>query len=458
MRENGATFRLAVPMIAGQLGQMMMGWADTIMVGRLGVVPLAACAFAVMAVNVFLVFGFGLISSVSIRVSRAYGAKQHQAAGETLLGGIVVALITGAIMIGLIHLAQPWLTHLGQDPEVVETGRGFLLLMGWSIMPALLMIVGKDYSEALSRPWFPFWVMIAGVGLNIVLNWFLIYGKMGAPKLGIAGAGVGTLVARWAVAIVLFTVLFRHEAYRPFRICSLPLRKLAAEVGALYRLGWPSGLHLLGEVGLFAAATLMCGWVSVTALGAHQVALTCASTAFMIPLGLAFAVTVRVGQAVGAREFHRIRPIATGAMMATAATMLCIALFFILCGGWLAGKIVDDATVISVATRLLLIAGFFALFDGVQVVGMGGLRGLADVRVPMVYVYISYWLVAVPVGYTLAFPLQWGAMGIWSGLLIGLAGISVAIVLRFLRRSRRFLEAGHPGSSSVGGGTAEVSR
>ena len=202
-------------MIAGQLGQMMMGWADTVMVGRLGVIPLAACAFAVMAVNVFLVFGFGLVSSVSIRVSHAFGAKNSREAGEVLLAGVMMGLVAGLAMVGLIYLAIPWLPFLGQDPQVLAEGRSLMLLLGWSVVPALLTIVGKDFSESLSRPWLPFWIMIGGVGLNIFLNWLFIYGRWGMPAMGLTGAGIGTLVARIAVVIALFAALFCGKYYRP---------------------------------------------------------------------------------------------------------------------------------------------------------------------------------------------------------------------------------------------------
>ncbi len=450
MQENRLTLGLASPMIAGQLGQMMMGWADTIMVGRLGVVPLAACAFAVMAVHVFLVFGFGLISSVSIRVSHAFGAKKPRETGEVLIAGILMGLLTGLVMVGLMYLAVPWLPLLGQDPQVLTEGRGFMLLLGWSIIPALLTIVGKDFSEALSRPWLPFWIMMGGVGLNIFLNWLLIYGRWGMPSLGLAGAGVGTLVARIAVVITLFAALFLGKSYRPYLVKSISRSDLWHQLGSLFRLGWPSALHLLGEVGLFAAATLMMGWIGVTALAAHQVALTCASTAFMFPLGLAFAVTVRVGQSLGARELHRIRPITFGALGIGVLMMSSFALFFITGGAWLARWFVDDPAVAALATMLLMIAGFFSLFDGCQIIAMGGLRGLADVRVPMIFVYVAYWAIALPSAYSLAFHAGWGASGVWVGLLIGLFCTAVAIVTRFC------LTSGRPVAFSVSREAAEV--
>ncbi len=435
--ETRQTFRLALPMIAGQLGQMMMGWADTVMVGHLGVVPLAACAFGITVSHIFLICGFGLISSVSVCASRAFGAGRHRETGEFLVSGSVLALLAGLGMVGLVYLGLPWLYLLGQEPEVVREAQPFLLLMTWSIVPALLTTAAKDYSESLSRPWLPFWIIIGGVGLNVLLNWVFIHGRFGLPAMGLAGAGLGTLIARLAITATLYTTLARKESYRPYRAEALPWAVLVRQVRTLFRIGWPSALHLLGEVGLFASATFLMGAISITALAAHQVAITCAATAFMVPLGLAFAVTVRVGQAVGAGEEHRVRPIAFGALGLGVALMLGSGLLFLIFGGSIPGWFVEDAAVRELATRLLWIAAIFGIFDAAQVLCTGALRGLADVRVPMLFVYAAYWGVACPLAYVLALPAGWGGVGVWVGLATGLACAALALAGRLWVRSGR---------------------
>ncbi len=428
--ENRLTLGLASPMIAGQLGQMMMGWADTIMVARLGVVPLAACAFAIMVVHVFLVFGFGLITSVSICVSRAFGANEHREAGELLIAGTALAAAAGCLMALAIQIVAPWLHLLGQDPEVIREGKAFLILVGWSIVPALITVTGKDFSESLSRPWLPFWIMIGGVLLNIFLNWLFIFGNMGMPQMGLTGAGLGTLVARIAVVVALYSAILLKKSYRPYLVGRMTWEAFTQRFGILFRLGWPSAVHLLGEVGLFASATLMMGWIGVTALAAHQVALTCAATAFMVPLGLALAVTVRVGQVIGAKENFRIRPIAFGALGLGVLLMSCSSILFLVSGSWLAQLFVSDPDVVALTVTLLVIAGLFGIFDASQIIGMGGLRGLADVRVPMAFIYIAYWGIAAPVAYILGFHTKMGAMGVWTGLLVGLIFTALAITAR----------------------------
>ncbi len=439
LKENKETLWLALPMIGGQLAQMLMGWADTIMVARLGVVPLAAAAFGLTVIHVFLVFGFGLISSVSIRASQEFGAERPKGAGKVFLAGSLLGLLVGMLMVSLVYLLWPLTAYMGQDPEVVAHAKPFVLLLVWSVIPFLLTTVAKDFSEALSRPWLPFWIILSGVVLNVGFNWLLIYGNWGFPALGLTGAGYGTLLARVIVLVVLYGVIMTAPMYSPFRVFYVPIRRLISELTLLARLGWPSGLHLLGEVGLFAATMVMMGWISVSALAAHQVAITCASTTFMIPLGLAFAVTVRVGQAVGARESERVRSIALGALGVTLLLMLACSVLFLTSGRWIAASFIDDPQVIALSATLLMIAGIFQLCDGCQIVGMGGLRGLADVRRPMVYIYLCYWVVALPVGYLLAFRLGWGAAGVWSGLAIGLALAAILILTRLWKMSGRII-------------------
>jgi len=430
LAENPATFALALPIVAGQLGQMLMGWADTIMVGHLGVGPLAACAFGSAVVNLFLIFGFGLVSSVSVRVSQEFGAGRPRQAGEVLLAGALYALLAGLGMVGIVYLGWPWFRFLGQDPEVLRDSHDFLLLLAWSIVPGMLTIVAKDYSESLGRPWLSFAVIFGGVGLNVGLNWLLIYGNGGFPALGLAGAGLATLLARCAVALTLFGILFGSRRFEPYRVWRMPWARVRRQAAVLVRLGVPAGFHLLAESGLFVASTLMMGWVGKPALAAHQVALTCAGTAFMFPLGLGLAMTIRIGRAIGAGQPERARPIAMGALGVGWVLLLCFALVFVTSGRWIAGVFIDDHEVMALTGRFLLIAGLFQLFDGTQMMSVGGLRGMGDVRVPMVLVYACYWIIGLPFGYWLAFRAGWAGEGLWTGMALGLACMAVAMGAR----------------------------
>jgi putative efflux protein, MATE family len=434
LTENRRTLALAVPIVAGFVGQMAMGWADTIMIGRVGVVPLAACAFANTVLMVPLVFGFGVLSAVSVRASHAHGADNPAEAGETLRAGLVLAAVLGLGVALLVQLGLPLLPLFGQKPEVNAACGNFLLLCAWSVIPVYLTTALKSFCEALSRPWVPFWIVLGSVFLNIGLNWLLIYGNWGLPAMGLDGAGLATLLARIAATLVLLAYLLTSKTLRAHR----PRRWTAPGVGphvrTLTRIGLPvGGLHFC-EVSGFAFGSLMMGWISVNALAAHQIAITCAATTFMLPLGLSQAVSVRVGQARGARQLPRCRAIVYGALGVTAGLMAFFALLFVTAGRFIAGWFLAGDEILTLASQLLLIAGVFQLFDGVQIVSSGALRGFEDTRAPMVIGAVAYWVVALPLSALLAFVLGWGAPGIWSGFVAGLAVAAGALFLRVQKR------------------------
>lgn len=434
LSENRRTLALAAPIVAGFVGQMTMGWADTIMVGRIGVVPLAACAFANTVLAVPLVFGFGVLSAVSVRASHAHGAENRAQAGETLRGGLLLALILGILVALVVQFGIPLLPLLGQKPEVNSACVNFLLLCAWSVVPVYLTTASKNFCEALSRPWVPFWILIASVLLNVGLNWLFIYGNWGFPAMGLDGAGLATLLARIAATLALFV----YVLWSPILKTRMPTHWFAPGIGSQLRklavLGLPvGGLHFF-EVGGFAFGSIMMGWISVDALAAHQIAITCAATTFMLPLGISQAVSVRVGQARGAGQLERCKPIFLGALGVTLILMAVFALIFLTAGHLIAGWFITSSAIVTLAVQLLLIAGIFQLFDGVQIVSSGALRGFEDTRAPMLIGAVAYWVVALPVSGLLAFGLGFGAPGIWGGFVAGLAVAAGALFFRVWKR------------------------
>jgi MATE family multidrug resistance protein len=293
----------------------------------------------------------------------------------------------------------------------------------------------KSFSEALSRPWPAFWIVLGGVAVNVALNFVFIFGNLGSPAMGLTGAGVATLIARVLTVVVLLAYLGRSRHFRPHLAACERERGMARELRDLLTVGLPAGGQYLVEVGAFAAASLMMGWIGVNALAAHQVAITCAATTFMVPLGIGMAVTVRVGQAVGAREFARVRPITFGGVGMALVVMACTAAGFLLFSRFLAGIFVVDPAVIALTSALLVVAGVFQIVDGMQIVAMNALRGLADVNVPLALGVFSYWCVALPLSYALAFPIGLGPVGIWAGLALGLFVAAALLAMRFLWKS-----------------------
>ena len=431
--ENRKTLALAAPIIAGHLGQMLMGWADTLMVGRVGIAALAACAFANTILAVALVFGFGIMSSVSVRASQAFGAGRGT--GKVYRAGILLGTLLGLALCGAVLALLPVLHWFGQPHEVNNAVGPFLALTAVSILPVMIFTASKSFSEALSRPWPAFWIVMSGVALNVALNFIFIFGNLGFPALGLTGAGIATLIARIATAAALLAFMARSPYFKPHLARIAGERGMARELRDLLRVGLPAGGQYLAEVGAFATASLMMGWIGVNALAAHQIAITCAATTFMVPLGIGMAVTVRVGQAYGARSFQRVRPIAFGGLGLALAVMTCTALGFILFARPLAALFVSESEVIALTATLLLIAGIFQIVDGAQIVAMNALRGLADVKVPMGIAIFSYWCVALPLSWFLSFRAGNGPAGIWAGLAAGLLVAAAALTTRFLWKS-----------------------
>ncbi len=436
LSENRRTLSLAAPIVAGHIGQMLMGWVDTIMVGRIGVIPLGACAFANTLISVPLVFGFGLLSAVSVRASHAHGAGCPEDAAGSVRGGFVIALILGLATALMIHAGLPFVPVLGQPDEVNAAVGTYLLLTGWSLIPVYLTCVCKNFCEAFARPWIPFWILLSAVLLNAALNWVFIYGNLGSPAMGLAGAGLATLIARMAAMAAVFAYPSLSHRLRSGWPRPLFVPGMAASARRILAIGLPAGMLHLCEVSGFAFGSLMMGWIGVTALAAHQVAITCAATTFMVPLGLSQAACVRVGHARGSRQTSRLKPIIFGALGLAILIMSVFAIAFVLCGPRIAGWFVAEPDVVKLSASLLVLAGVFQIFDGIQVVSSGILRGFEETRMPMFIGIVSYWMVALPVSWAAAFKFGYGAPGIWAGFVTGLAVAAGALLWRVLRKCR----------------------
>lgn len=437
LHEARLTLAMALPMTTGQLGQMLLGFSDNIMVGRVGVVPLAAGAFALSILNVLYVTGIGLIAGVSILAATSHGAGRPREAGEVLRHGLWLGTITGLGIIALLCGAGELWRHFGQPAEIVAMARPFLLLVGCSLLPALVWQCLKQYCEALSHAVIPMLTVLGGVALNVFLSWILIYGRCGAPALGLTGAGYATLITRILMAGALAVIVLRSPRFQ----ASLPPRWAAGlswrQLHAHLLIGVPMAAQLCMDVGIFAFAAMMMGWLGARALAAHQIAISYAATTFMFPLGISMAVSVRVGQAVGAEEWTRVRLIGLSGIAMAAGIMCLGAGGFLVFGHVLAGWFVRDALTVGLAARLLTVAGVFQIFDGTQIASGGALRGLKDMRVPTLILFVSYWLVALPICYWVGVVHGGGPVGIWWGLAVGLMVCAIALTARFLVLTRQ---------------------
>lgn len=435
-RETLATIVLALPLVIGQLSQMLIGVADTLMIGQVGVIPLAAATFANTLIHVPFMFGIGMSVAVSVKVSQARGADDPVAARAALRHGLYLTLAIGVLTVLAAWLTLPLLSFFGQKQEVVDAAPAYFMLLAFSMIPAMASMALKNHADAMNRPWPAFWVLLGGVVLNILLNWVFIYGRLGAPRMELEGAGVATLLARTATFVGLVVLCCKLPAFRdwvPYHWFRKPdwvaLRKLVA-------IGLPASLQILAEVSAFVAAALMIGTISVEALASHQVAITCAATVFMVPLGLSQALTVRMGEALGARTYERWRPIVVTGWLLGFGFALLSAASFILGRDLLAqGFLPDDPDTAKIVVTLLMIAAAFQIGDALQVISAGALRGLDDVKGPAWIAFGIYWGLAIPGGWVAAFPMGMGVYGIWWGITLGLWATAIVLGWRLWQKS-----------------------
>ena len=436
LRVVSPTLSLAVPIVVGQVSQMVVGITDSLMVGHVGAVPLAASSFGTSIFGVFYVLGIGLMVPVSVFVAHARGAERPEECGEYLRHGVALALVFGVLETAVMLWLGFRLHWFGQPEEVLAAVNPFFVLIGGSITPVLVNLALRQFAEAMGRPWVPVIVMSGVVALNVLLNWILIYGKWGAPALGLTGAGVATVIVRVLGPIALFVWLRRDPSLRQ----ALPRKWWAplstGRVKEMLRLGVPASGMLLFESGAFAAAALMMGWLGTVALAAHQIAISCASFTFMFPLGISMAAGMRISQGLGAGERERLRPVGYAALGIGAVAMAVFMLCFLLGGEMLARWLVREAAVVALAAQLLVIAAVFQFFDGAQVIGAGLLRGMKDVKVPVAITFVAYWGLAIGGGYLLGVRGAMGPTGVWWGLALGLAFAAVFLAVRFRRMTK----------------------
>lgn len=435
LREGRGTLILAIPLIAGQVSQMLVGLADTLMIGRLGVVPLAAASFANSILYLPLMFGIGMTMAVSIRVSQARGADDPAIAREALRNGLFIGLIVGLLTVGVAMVVTPYFHYFGQEAEVSEAAGDYFLIVAVSMIPAIGAMAVKNHADAMDHPWPAFWIMLGGVALNVLLNWILIWGRWGAPAMGLEGAGIATLLARVATLMGLIAWSRQSRTMHDWVPRNWFRPPHGPSIRSLTKVGLPTSLQLLAEVSAFVAATIVIGMIGKEALASHQVAISCAATVFMVPLGLSMALTVRMGEAWGAGSVERLRPLVVSAWLIAVSFSLVSATIFLLFPTTIASGFLTDPTALQLTTTLLIVSAAFQFGDGLQIVSMGGLRGMNDVNVPAWLAVFAYWVVALPVGWWLAFRLEWGVSGMWWGITIGLSLTALLLGVRLWRKT-----------------------
>jgi MATE family multidrug resistance protein len=426
--------RLAIPVVLAELGWMTMGLVDVMLVGRVGAEAIGAVSVGSNIFFAVAIFGIGMMLGLDYLVAHATGAGNREEAHRALHHGLVLAALFSVPLTLIVHALIPHIEDLGIRPEVAREAAPYLRVLSWSIIPLLAYFVFQRYLQAIGQGGA---VMLAFVSANIVnavVGWVLIFGHLGFRAFGAEGAGWATLLSRAYLTAVLaaFTVWQAHR--EGTGLLDTPLRIDGARLIELTRLGLPAAVQRILEVGVFATAGLLAGRLEPAALAAHQVALSAAAFTFMVPLGISSAAAIRVGYAIGRGDPPAAARAGWTALLLGAAFMCVSGALFIAVPGSILRVFTTEPSVIAIGMGLLAVAAFFQLFDGVQVVTTGALRGTGDTRTPMVANLVAHWLVGLPVGYALCFWRGQGVVGLWIGLCLGLVVVAVLLAGLWSRR------------------------
>src|SRR4051812_3160876 len=439
--ELAETLKLTVPIALTQLGQIAMMTTDIAMIGRLGSEAVAAAALAHTVYFVSFTFGMGLVSAVAPLAAQAFGARNPHLIRRSLRVGLWAALLMSLPLMALSFRGEQILLALGQSPVAAHLAQQYLYGLTWGILPALWFLAIRGFMSAVNRPEPILWITLAAIPANALLVYLLLYGAFGLPQLGVFGAGFATSIVNLGTFLAGLWFAARRRPFRKFHVFGHFWRIDWHLMRQLFVIGAPISISFLLEYGLFGAAGLLMGVISTTALAAHQIALQVAAILFMVPFGISIAATVRVGHAIGRRDADgvlRAGMVATwlGIAIGVALTLAVMFSRFGIAKIFLGEN--TDATAALSAT-LLLVGSTFFVADGIQTIAAGSLRGMNDTRVPLLFAILSYWLIAFPCAWWLAFHTPFGAVGVWIGLSVGTAVYATLLLLRFRLLARKLV-------------------
>jgi multidrug resistance protein, MATE family len=430
--------RLAMPIVVSQLGHTLVHLADSVIVGHFaGTIQLAAVSLVNSLFMLILVLGMGIAYGLTPLIAQENGRKNYVECGRLLSNSLIINFSTSILLYGFVHLGTLLvIDHIGQSPEVVAYAKPYLGYLGISIIPLMIFQTFKQFAEGLGFTKQAMFVSIWGNLLNVILGIIFVKGMFGISPMGVKGVGLSTLIDRTLMALVMSIYVLRSKHFKQYTesfrinfIDKIRSRKIV-------KIGAPVALQYSFEISAFSGAAILIGTIGAVEQAAHQVAINLAAVTYMMASGIASAATIKTGNNFGMRNFSDLRKSAIASYHVILLFMSITAILFILANNFLPYIYTEDIAVINIAAQLLIIAGFFQLFDGTQVVGLGVLRGIGDVNIPTLITFIAYWIIGIPLGYVLGIVLGLGVSGIWYGLTFGLLSASTLLFLRFQKRTK----------------------
>ncbi len=438
-KEFKYNLKLAYPVVLGMLGHTLVGLIDDIMVGKISTTALAAVSLGNSFLFIAMSLGIGFSTAITPLIAEADGAKDIKKGRSVFKHGLFLCTFLGLFLFVLMLAIKPLMHHMKQPVEVVAMAVPYLEIVAFSMIPMIMFQAFKQFSDGLSETKYAMWATLLANAINIILNYLLIYGKFGFPKMGITGAAIGTLISRVAMLIFIWVLLQSKAKFKPY-MSQLKFKNIKATMlKKILSLGVPSSLQMFFEVAIFVAGVWLSGVLGSNTQAANQIALKLSSMTFMVGMGLSVAATIRVGNQKGLQNFKELRRVAFSVFLLTLFIEIIFAGVFVAMHNVFPDLFVNynniadlsnTMEVVKIASTLLLIAAVFQISDGIQVVVLGALRGLQDVKIPTILIFISYWMVGFPISYYLGLYTDYKSAGVWLGLL---AGLTVAAVLLYLR-------------------------
>jgi MATE family multidrug resistance protein len=432
--------QLAYPVMLGQLGHVLVGFADSIMVGELGPAPLAAVSLANSLAFIAFSIGIGFTFAITPLIAEAHTSNNVSRGKNYFQHGILMSLLLSVVLCGVLFLMKPLMYHMDQPEEVVAYASPYFDIIIYSMVPMLLFQAYKQFSDGMSQTKYPMRAAIYANVINVILNYLLIYGKFGFPKMDLIGAGLGTLISRVIMLAFIMYIVHTKEVFSVFveRIKFSNIKKRF--IIKVFNVGYPSALQMFFEVGMFAGGIILAGMIGTEAQAANQISLNLATMTYMIAVGLSVTATIRVGNQKGLKAYVSLKRIALSVVLLMIIIDVFLAGGFILLKDVLPTLYIQDVDVIEIAATLLIVAGLFQISDGIQVVFLGALRGLQDVKFPMIITFVAFWIVGFPISYYLGLKTELGALGVWIGMLVSLTLSAIMLYLRFQKLTNKLIE------------------
>ena len=447
-KEFRYNLQLAYPVILGMIGHTLVGIVDNIMVGKIGPTELAAVSLGNSFIFIAMSLGIGFSTAITPLVAEAHGKNNREEGRLAFHHGLYLCTILGLFLFGVIFFSKPLLSFMGQPEAVVKLAKPYLDIVGFSLVPLIMYQAYKQFADGMSQTKYSMWATIIGNIANVIINYFFIYGIWIFPKLGIIGAAIGTIASR-IIMLVFMHYIMQSKTKFHYYFEGFTIKEIKREINLkIIRLGFPSSMQMFFEVALFTGAIWLCGMIGTTSQAANQIALSLASLTFMFAMGLSVTGMIRVGNQKGKQDYQTLRTVGLSIFLLTVILEIVFALLFIAFHQVLpyifvnmeqTATLLENQEVIAISAQLLIVAAFFQISDGIQVVVLGALRGLQDVKIPMYITFVAYWLIGFPVSIYLGLQTDLKAVGVWIGLLAGLTAAALFLYLRFHYLTKKLL-------------------